>query len=145
MNGEFVEIEDNFVPDYVSDPYRRKHIRIRFNVKEGQTVDQTKDAVEQYIANYIHENKVESPHIVERYIPEEQLPVIKKENIRDEEKLSLLDMINSCTEFKVLETYRLIVKNNPSLQNIYDIKRKQLVAKESKEIIDQTNALLPKK
>ena len=45
MDGEFVEMEDNFVPDVVADPYRRKHIRVRFMVllsdyfyeKDGQT------------------------------------------------------------------------------------------------------------
>lgn len=99
MNGEFVEIEDNFVPDYASDPYRRKHIRIRFNVKEGQTVDQTKDAVEQYIANYIHENKVESPHIVEKYIPEPTvLPSIQKDDMMIHSGLSLEEEMNACTE-----------------------------------------------
>lgn len=39
---------------------------------------------------------------------------------------SLIRDINSCTELKVLESYRLIVKGKPELQTAYDTKLNQL-------------------
>jgi hypothetical protein len=43
-----------------------------------------------------------------------------------EPKQSMEEAIISCTEIKVLESYKLLVKNNPSLQDIYDKKFAEL-------------------
>ena len=39
---------------------------------------------------------------------------------------SLEDQINSCQQLKVLESYRLLVKNNPDLEKVYLQKLKEL-------------------
>lgn len=39
---------------------------------------------------------------------------------------SLVRDINSCTELKVLESYKIIVKGKPDLQDAYDTKLKEL-------------------
>lgn len=39
---------------------------------------------------------------------------------------ALIFDINSCTELKVLETYHLLAKKNPSIQEAYDKKLKEL-------------------
>jgi uncharacterized cupredoxin-like copper-binding protein len=41
-------------------------------------------------------------------------------------ELAIINDIKSCKELKVLESYRLIVKNNPELQEAYDNKLKEL-------------------
>jgi hypothetical protein len=77
MHFSKLYIQDNFVPDYSTDPYRRKVIGIEVSLNEGESLEDAKMEAENYIATYIKENKVDSPHIVERYIPENQLPIIR--------------------------------------------------------------------
>ena len=43
-----------------------------------------------------------------------------------EETKPLIEQISSCTELKVLESYRLIAKVNPEAQKAYDNKLKEL-------------------
>lgn len=38
----------------------------------------------------------------------------------------LIDGINSCMDVKVLETYKLLIKNNPAVQQVYDKKMAEL-------------------
>lgn len=77
MHFSKIYIQDNFVPDYATDPYRRKVIGVEITLNEGESLEEAKITAQQYISDYIKENKIESPHIVERYVPEEQLPVIR--------------------------------------------------------------------
>lgn len=77
MPFDFLEIEDNFQPDIAADPYRRTHVRIRYTLGVGEKMEDAENTVHAYIKEYIYKNKIESPHTVERYIPEEQLPVIR--------------------------------------------------------------------
>lgn len=46
--------------------------------------------------------------------------------IDEQKEKELPEQINSCTELKVLETYKFIVKGKPDLQTIYDNKLKSL-------------------
>lgn len=39
---------------------------------------------------------------------------------------SLIDQINSCTDLKVLDSYKLIAKSRPEIQEAYDNKKKEL-------------------
>lgn len=39
---------------------------------------------------------------------------------------NLIEDINSCSDLKILESYRLIVKNKPDLQSAWDIKYEEL-------------------
>ncbi len=50
-------------------------------------------------------------------LAEKEPVVINKEKISPE--ISLEDAINSCNEVKVLESYKLIVRNNDKLNTIY--------------------------
>ena len=52
-------------------------------------------------------------------VPEVQKP-------KEEAQSSIIEDINSCTELKVLEAYKLIAKSNPEFQKAYDLKLKQL-------------------
>ncbi len=67
----------------------------------------------------------EHNHIEESLPPEPAvLPSIQKEKINEE--VSLENQIESCTDLKVLESYRLIVKNNEYLQMVYDEQWRQI-------------------
>lgn len=46
--------------------------------------------------------------------------------VEKEQPKSLVEQIESCTELKVLESYRLIAKTNPECQEAYDKKLKEL-------------------
>jgi hypothetical protein len=128
MHFSYVEIGDNFVPDYATDPYRRVPVKFGITLNPGESLEEAKEAIKQAIKEYIHENKIESPHIVERYIPEEQLPTYQ---VR--EPLSMMPEDNdiekaiwSCNEIKVLESYRLLAKCEQRFQSAYDIRMEQL-------------------
>lgn len=131
MEPEFIEIEDNFLPDIVADPYRRKHIRTRFNIKEGQTRAQVEAACEQYIKEYIEKNTVyHSPNIAEVRNNGFEWSHFKAVGISNpyppESTIPLEQQIMSCTELKVLESYKLIAKSKPELQQVYESKLKEL-------------------
>lgn len=137
MHFSKLYLQKNFVPNYVQDPFGREVVGIEVSLNEGESLDEAREQAQNYIKEYIHKNTVTpQEHIVERYLPEEQLPEIQLE--KRLEDMSLKEQIESCTELKVLETYYLIVKNNPALQNVYNIKKKHLVA------IDITNAYYTK-
>lgn len=61
--------------------------------------------------------------------PSQQTPLseIKVEKIPEEERVrKLIDDLNTCTTLKVLESYKLIAKLNPTVQAAYDMKYKEL-------------------
>jgi len=53
-------------------------------------------------------------------------PTIPNVQVDKEPPKSLVEQIESCTELKVLESYRLIAKTNPECQTAYDNKLKEL-------------------
>lgn len=57
---------------------------------------------------------------------EPEIPLIPKKNGKEAATDNMILAINSCTDLKVLETFRLLVKNNPIFQEAYDKKLKQL-------------------
>ena len=124
MPFDFLEIEDNFVPDVVSDPYNRRHIRTRYTLKVGESMSQAEDTVHAYIKDYIQKNTVDNPHMVERIIPDELLPVVQYEPHADKyptyTEQTLEEQIRSCTELPVLKAYQLLVKKDPILQQAYN-------------------------
>jgi hypothetical protein len=50
----------------------------------------------------------------------------KKEQTVDDVKRDLKTDIQSCTTLKVLESYRMIVRNNPEMQEIYNQQKEKL-------------------
>ena len=128
MPFEFLEIEDNFVPDIVSDPYNRRHIRIRYTLKAGESMSQAEDTVHAYIKDYIQKNTVVShSHIEEKYIPEELLPEIQVEKVPiDLEEAKML--INDCATIAELDGWNGVVKQNPELGKVFARKAAQLLS-----------------
>jgi len=55
------------------------------------------------------------------------LVIREKTNPKEEAEQRMLEAINTCTELKVLETFKLLVKNNPVFQNAYNEKLKQFI------------------
>ncbi len=127
VSGEFVELEDNYVPNVVADPYRRKHIRHRFNIKQGQTREQVQTALEQYIKEYIEKNTVyHSPQFISESLPPEPavLPSIQVEE--EKQEVSLIHQMATCKDVEVLKSYRLLAKKDPSDNAYYHLKLQEL-------------------
>lgn len=73
-----------------------------------------------------------NPHLYLDHVPDSFVSVTLPPGQREPDAPPLSQMeimkkeINSCKELKVLESYRLIVKNNPELQETYNQKLKDL-------------------
>ena len=117
--------------------YSSEKIGVEIAINEGEDAKKALDTARNLVEEYHQSLNYPTPHIEERTIST-PIPDIQ---IEKPEISTLEAQIMSCTEFKVLETYYFIVKNKPELQTVYDIKKKQLVAKEAKELIDKTDAL----
>ncbi len=119
VSGEFVELEDNYVPDVVTDPYRRKHIRHRFNIKQGQTREQVQTALEQYIKEQIEKNTVyHSPQFISESLPPEPA-VLPSIQVEKENSPSLIDEIYGCTSLEELRTFRHVATKSDSSWEAY--------------------------
>ncbi len=132
MPFDFVEIEDNWVPDFATDPYRRKHYRTRYTLEAGETKQDGELKVDQAIKEYIQKNTTENPHIVERTINNGPLPEIQ---LRDElysgeyatyREQTLEEQILGCEDKKVLESYKFIAKKDPELEAAYNLRMNEL-------------------
>ena len=110
----------------------------------GQEAKQALDECKALVNQYHNENMATSLEHQEPHIPEHLLPEIQVKDNGLSHGSTLEDHINSCTEFGVLESYYLIVKNNPTLKYVYDIKKAELQKKEMKQILDATEALCKK-
>jgi hypothetical protein len=129
MKFESIYIQDNFVPDICSDQFRRKNIGVSVILQEGDTIEKAEQLAEEFIADYIKRNKIEPPKSGVVSVPFEEIaaiqpPKIDKKTAKEQQEQKLIDDINSCTELKVLESYRLIAKSNKKLQTTYDYRLK---------------------
>ncbi len=127
MPFDFIEIEDNFVPDYATDPYRRKHIRTRFTLGIGESMEYGVKMVHEWIEEYIKENSVYNPHIeitnVNQPLPEIQVRE-KKEELK-----SLTQIIGECKTVEELKEYHLVSQSLPEWEFVYQAKMKKLQSK----------------
>jgi len=121
MPFTYLYIEDNFVPDIVTDQFRRKKIGVGITLKEGEKMEDSIADAENFIKEYIQKNTITPQHfhIEEKYIPESQLPTIEYYDPRPREQ-TLEEQIRSCTEINVLKAYQLLVKKDPILQKAYN-------------------------
>ena len=119
MHFDKIYLEDNFVPDIISDQFRRKKIGVSICIKEGESMDDAMSVAETFIKEYIQKNTVvpDHQHIEERIIPEHLLPVVQVQKSYGE---TLEEQINSCTDIGVLESYKFIAKKDNGLQLAYD-------------------------
>lgn len=141
MHFEEVIYKRNFRVSAI-DPYIHETIVAKIVFNEGESATEAFNMAKEFVLEQ-GSKAVQYPdhqHIEINSLPPEPsvLPSIQVE--KEEKAYSMEDEINSCQEFKVLESYYFFVKDKPELKNIYDIRKKQLVAKESQEIIDNTNA-----
>jgi len=127
MRFESIYIQDNFVPDVASDQFRRKNIGISVSLNEGDDIKKAEQLAEEYIVDYIKRNKVEPPKSGVVSIPLEEIASIQapkpdKKTAKEQQEQTLIESINSCTELKVLESYKLIVRGNDKLYTAYQVK-----------------------
>ena len=123
MPFEFFELEDNFCPNYVADPYRRKHIRVRYSLKQGESMADAEKVVEDYISEYIYKNTlILHDHIEVRNV-DVPLPEIQVEK---EELQSLPQLMGECKTEEELQQYFLMAQGVPEWAFIYKAKMKKL-------------------
>jgi len=124
MPFTYLYIEDNFVPDIVTDQFRRKKIGVGITLKEGENMDDAIAEAEKFIKEYVVKNTVFThTHIEENCIYQPSaLPTIQYEppTICEVREQTLEEQIRSCTEKKVLESYKFIAKKDPQLQKAYN-------------------------
>lgn len=107
-------------------PYLNERIGIEILVETGQSPQdallEAKTIVEAFYKEQSLANR--PPETTTITIPESQQEIQVQKEIP--KSTSLIDDINSCTEVKVLESYKFIVRNKPELQAAYDLKLKTL-------------------
>jgi hypothetical protein len=100
-------------------------IGIGIIVNEGEDPQQALDEAKKLACEY---NTANNPHLAETQPSEPTtLPTLKVEREQIEGK-SVAEQIATVTELKVLEGYKLLVKNNPDWLNAYNLKLKELTA-----------------
>lgn len=123
MHIERIYIQDNFVPDIVSDQFRRKVIGVSICLKEGEGTLEAEAFAEAYIAEYIQKNTA-NPHIsgISEIADNEPVPIVQVEKSpptkltkEEQQKKYLTD----CTTIEELNTFKLLVKNNPHLEQTF--------------------------
>ena len=126
MHIERIYIQDNFVPDIVSDQFRRKVIGVSICLKEGEGTRDAEEFAEEYIAEYIKKNTV-NPFVsgVSIVADNAVVPIVDikadeppptKLTKEEQQKKYLTD----CTTIDELKSFKLLVKNNPHLQETFD-------------------------
>lgn len=145
-------------------PFLNQRLSGKVLLEDGETLEDgwnklKKDADDFHKKNYHHLYEV---HIEKRYELDTHLegttynhPThnslrperIPDQQINPEEKTIGLFVkdIESCGSLEVLDSYKLLVKGKVELEAAYNIRRKQIIAIESKGIIDATKAYNSKK
>lgn len=98
--------------------YINEKIRVEVSLEKGEDAKEALDTARNLVHEYHFEQNKELYEQRGTRVIEVEPKLSPKE--------SLIADINSCKEVKVLESYKLIVKNNPDLQDIYDNKLKSL-------------------
>ena len=100
-------------------------------LEQGQDAKEALNECKALVNEYHNENMIISLEHQERYIPDDKLPEIQVEKeIREQ---TLEEQMASCTEIKVLESYKFIAKKDPELQLAYD-KKMYILKLENKKI-----------
>lgn len=94
-------------------------------IREGETEDQAFNRVFEKVQQW--QKQSASPSF-ERVANEPLIPVV---SINDsmEVEVNMVDQINSCSDLKILDTYKLIVRSNPEWNEVY---RKKLIELKNK-------------
>ena len=128
MHISEIYLQDNFVPNIVEDQFRRKVIGIKVFLNEGDNLDEAKETAEAYIKDYIQKNThyPQHLHVEERYIPENQLPVIEKEEIMTDWG-EVIDHIDACKTVGELKGWQVVAMGNLDSIRHYTEKLRELL------------------
>lgn len=119
MHFSKIYLQDNFVPDIVTDQFRRKVIGVEVCFSDVEKIENAIASGEQFIAEYIKANTVypEHGHTEVRNVTQEQLPEIQVEKQSED---GIEKEIMECDDVDILRSYVFFVKDNPVLQLAYD-------------------------
>ncbi len=139
MHFSYVEIGDNFVPDIVTDQFRRVPVKFGITLNEGDDMSEAITTIKQAIKEYIEKNTVyHSPQFSTDYNPIEYSSPFVSKNLQsavtipsiqvEEEKpeVSLIHQMATCNDVEVLKSYRLLAKKDPSDNAYYHLKLQEL-------------------
>jgi len=103
-------------------PYLNEDIGFEMSISAGQDPKECLKYLKELAEEFYKENTLPLLDAMrgthERIIQEEKPPATGLQ--------AIINDMNTCKDIKVLESYRLIVKNNPELQETYDNKLNQL-------------------
>jgi hypothetical protein len=131
-----------YMQNFSVGPFLYKTYGLAAYIQEGQT----REEVMKELALHVNEQFLEdNPHLAgqsEQFQPPEPaiLPIAQVEKPIGK---SMVEQIMSCDSMKVLESYRLLVKNNDEWKAAYDVRFEQLKQIEIQSIMDRTEALIP--
>jgi Tfp pilus assembly protein PilO len=103
--------------------YTSEKIGVELDINEGEDAKLALDKARKLVQEYHIEN---NKGLYVRGEMDEMLPEVQKQKPEKTAIESLIEDINTCTEIKVLESYRLIAKSKPELQTAYDNHLKKL-------------------
>lgn len=111
--------------------YSSERIGVEVSINEGENAMEALDTAKKLCQEFHDKNNPEpfvSGETIIQPASTEPIPEIKvdKRTAKEIQEQKLISDINSCTEIKVLESYRLIAKSNEKLQTAYDLKMEQL-------------------
>ena len=109
--------------------YSSERIGVEVSINEGENAMEALDTAKKLCQEFHEKNNPEPPQSSVVSVPFEEIaaiqpPKIDKKTAKEQQEQKLIDDINSCTELKVLESYRLIAKSNKKLQTTYDYRLK---------------------
>jgi len=138
-------ISVNYNRTYAIGPFLNEKIGVEATIEEGDNPIEVLKSLKELADSF---NKIANPHLEEpkffdavgskgflnavQPIDEREMKIGK----------SMPEQIMSCDSMKVLESYKLLVKNNDEWKAAYDLRFEQLKQIEIKSILDRTNALI---
>ena len=119
----------NYTKTYNLGSYQSEKIGVEISINEGENAMEALDTAKKLCQEFHEKNNPEpfvSGETIIQPASTEPIPEIKvdKKTAKEQQEQKLIDDINSCTELKVLESYRLIAKSNKKLQTTYDYRLK---------------------
>lgn len=105
---------------------RWRGFEVMAELGENENPDEAKDKLVALVQNW---HKLGNPELADSQpsIPSPELPIIQvQKDSKEEATQRMINEINACANKKTLETYRLIAKSSPELQQAFDNKLKQL-------------------
>jgi hypothetical protein len=130
-------ISVNYNRTYAIGPFLNEKIGVEATIEDGDNPIEVLKSLKELADNF---NKIANPHLGESQPPEPI--VLPTAQIEKPIGKSMVEQIMSCGSIKVLESYKLLVKNNPEWQSAYDLRFEQLKQIEIKDIMDKTDALI---